>query len=365
MKALQIVYIFVFLTFLACSPAICRAQDEIEKISLDPNKQITKGNHQIPSPKTQKRNLTAKANSEEAKADSEPVAVLNIEKSKKDETSSQAGAENGENSASESAANKLAAVARRENLKSRIAAKPLTDVYRAGVGDILDIRLLNSPGKDSTLFTVLDGGLIDYPLAGEPIAVAGLTTEEIAELLSEKIKLYDVPELTVGVRDYASHKVVVSGAVEKPGVKIIRREAVPLFTVLAEAVQIPTATRAAIIRANKETVTVNLKDLNGEILVYDGDLIKILNENPVEASAKQFYFIAGLVASPGQKEFHPGLTVTQAILAAGGTIKADKAVILRQNEKGFLVSTEVDLKLVKNGRMQDIRIENGDRIEIK
>jgi protein involved in polysaccharide export with SLBB domain len=105
--------------------------------------------------------------------------------------------------------------------------------------------------------------------------------------------------------------------------------------------------------------------LNGDVLVYDGDLIKILNENPVEVSARQFYFIAGLVASPGQKEFHSGLTVTQAILAAGGTIKADKAVILRQNEKGFLVSTEVDLKLVKNGKMQDIRIENGDRIEIK
>ena len=67
MKALQIVYIFVFLTFLAFSPAICPGQDEIEKISLDPNKQITKGNHQIPSPKAQKRNLTAKANSEEAK----------------------------------------------------------------------------------------------------------------------------------------------------------------------------------------------------------------------------------------------------------------------------------------------------------
>ncbi len=96
MKALKIVYIFVFLTFLAYSPAICRAQDEIEKISLDPNKQITKGNHQIPSPKAQKRNLTAKANSEESKAVSEPVAVFNIEKSKQDEPGSQAAAENGE-----------------------------------------------------------------------------------------------------------------------------------------------------------------------------------------------------------------------------------------------------------------------------
>lgn len=351
--------------FSAFSPAICAAQDEIEKISLDPNKQITKGNHQIPSPKAQKRNLTAKANREEAKTDAEPVAVFVIEKSSKGETSSQVSSGNAENAVAESAANKLAAVARRESLRARIAAKPLTELYRVGVGDILDIRLLNSPAKDSTLFTVLDGGLIDYPLAGEPLAVSGLTSEEIADLLSEKIKLYDLPELAVGVRDYASHKVVVSGLVEKPGVKIIRREAVPLFTVLAEAVQLPTAARAEIIRSNKETFGVNLKDLSAEVLVYNGDLIKILNETPVEAPAKQFYFIAGLVASPGQKEFHPGLTLTQAVLAAGATIKANKAVIMRQNEKGFLVSTEVDLKLVKNGRMQDFRLENGDRIEIK
>lgn len=364
MKAFETICFFVFVIVLIFSPVICRAQDEVEKISLDPNKQLTKGNHQIPSPKAQKRNLTAKANSEET-GGVESVAVFKIEKSSNGETGNQAITENAAHAPGESAANKLAAIARRESLKARIAAKSLTDVYRVGAGDILDIRLLNSPNKDSTLFTVLDNGLIDYPLAGEPVAVGGLTTDEIAELLSEKIKLYDQPELAVGVRDYASHKVVVSGAVEKPGVKIIRREAVPLFTVLAEAVQSPTATRAEIIRAGNEIIGVNLKDLKGDVLVYNGDLIKMLSAPPVEASPKQFYFIAGLIASPGQKEFHSGLTITQAILAAGGAIKAGKAFIFRQNEKGFLVSTEVDLKLVKNGKIPDVKLEDGDRIEIK
>ncbi|MDQ4120028.1 MAG: polysaccharide biosynthesis/export family protein [Acidobacteriota bacterium] len=365
MKVLQIAFLSVFLMFLVFPPIDCLAQDEIEKISLDPNKRIIRGDHQIPSPKAQKKNLTAKASHEDSNNAADPVSVLIIEKSSKVETGDRAVSENPGNTAPESAANKLTAVARRESLRARIASKPLTDIYRVGVGDILDIRLLNSTAKDSTLFTVLDGGLIDYPLAGEPVTVSGLTTEEIADLLSEKIKLYDAPELAVGVRDYASHKIVVSGSVEKPGVKIIRREAVPLFTVLAEAVQLPTAARASIIRSDKETITVNLKDLTGDILVYDGDLIKILNENPPDSSPKKYYFIAGLVASPGQKEFHNGLTVTQAILAAGGTTKALKAVIMRQNENGFLVSTEVDLKLVKNGKMQDMRLENGDRIEIK
>ena len=64
---------------------------------------------------------------------------------------------------------------------STSTAKPaeplLTEIYRVGVGDVLDIRLLNSPTNRSTLFTVMPGGAIDLPMAGGAIKVAGLTTD--------------------------------------------------------------------------------------------------------------------------------------------------------------------------------------------
>jgi protein involved in polysaccharide export with SLBB domain len=40
-------------------------------------------------------------------------------------------------------------------------ARPLSEIYRVGVGDVLDIRLLNSASNKSTLFTVVESGVID------------------------------------------------------------------------------------------------------------------------------------------------------------------------------------------------------------
>lgn len=357
---LRFCFVYFSLAFFSILQGVSTAQDEIEKIKLDPNKQIVKGEHRIPSPKTQKTNLTALGTT--PKKEIEPIAINTTGSESETAPDTQIAAGNNDNS--DSSAAKLNSVARRESLKNRIASKALTEIYRVGIGDVLDVRLLNSTAKDSTLYTVLEGGLLDYPLAGEAFAVDGFTTDEIAELLIEKIKLYDSPEVAVSVRDYASHKIVVGGMVEKTGEKIIRREAVPLFTVLAEAVQHPEAVKAIVTRSNKETIEVDLKELSSDVLVYHGDLIKIAGEIPAVKS-QQFYFIAGAVSAPGQKEFHQGLTLTQAIFASGGTSKTKRATIFRQNKDGLLAQIEIDLKLIKNGKMPDVQLENGDRIEIK
>src|SRR5207249_6227883 len=105
-----------------------------------------------------------------------------------------------------------------------------SQVYRVGVRDVLDIQLADNSSTDSTLFTVLAGGLLDYPFAGNPTVVAGMTTSEIANLLRQRIKVFDNPKVTVTVRDYASHTITITGFVAVPGTKSLRREAVPLYT---------------------------------------------------------------------------------------------------------------------------------------
>jgi len=48
------------------------------------------------------------------------------------------------------------------------ASAQQTEIYRVGIGDVLDIRLLNSAANNSsTLFTVVANGVIDLPIAGE------------------------------------------------------------------------------------------------------------------------------------------------------------------------------------------------------
>src|SRR5262249_3296931 len=72
-----------------------------------------------------------------------------------------------------------------ENSRIPATARPATPAtaYSVGVGDVLDVRLTNVPTRESTLFTVLKNGTLEYPLLNGPISVAGMNTDEIARLL--------------------------------------------------------------------------------------------------------------------------------------------------------------------------------------
>lgn len=238
-----------------------------------------------------------------------------------------------------------------------------TQVYRVGVKDVLDIQLSDHPGGNSTLFTVLEGGLLEYPLAGGPIAVAGLTPPEIAALLRQRIKIFDNPAVGVTVRDYASHAVTISGFVGAPGTKVLRREAVPLYAVLAESMALPEAASATITRPGRAPIVVDLKDANlSATLVVPGDAIKISGM----PAPTEFYFVGGEIVSPGQKPYHQGLTLTQAILASGGTTTnaGSKVRVSRQGTDGRLSAEEHNLRKIQTGKTPDPVLQKGDRIQV-
>lgn len=261
-----------------------------------------------------------------------------------------------------SAQNSAAAPANSESVAK--PAAPLETIYRVGAGDVLDIRLLNAPTRESTLYTIMTGGLLEYPLAGEPFPVGGLTTDEIDARLTARIKVYEKPEVVVSVREYASHNVIVSGLANEPGTKVLRREAVPLYVVLAEAQPRPEAGRATIQRAGGQVITVELADTKATAtLVFSGDVITL---SALPPAPPQFFYIGGQVAQPGQKDFHAGMTLTQAVLASGGVTRfaGSKVKISRQGADGRLVSTEYNLKQIEAGKVPDPVLQSGDRLEV-
>jgi protein involved in polysaccharide export with SLBB domain len=244
------------------------------------------------------------------------------------------------------------------------ASLPPTSIYRVGVGDVLNIQLLNSPVRESTLYTVLAGGLLEYPLAGDALKVAGLTTDEIGAQLTSRIKIYEKPQIAVSVREYASHNVIITGLVHEPGTKALRREATPLYVVLAEAQPRADAARAIIMRAGSPPQTIDLSDTTATgALVYPNDVIRLVGAPP---PAPQFFYIGGQIAAPGQKDFHQGLTLTQAILASGGVTRfaGNKVKVMRQGADGRLATVEYNLKKIEQGKDPDPRLEAGDRIEV-
>ncbi len=244
-----------------------------------------------------------------------------------------------------------------------------TEVYKIGAGDVLFISLQNAPPKASTYFTVLNDGTIDYPLAGEMVAVAGLTSEEAEELLRGKVKLYENPQISVKVREHASHSITVLGLVEKAGERFLQREAMPLYVVKADAVVQAKANQLVIKRAGSATEILDLKDSkNEDVLIFPGDILefKSTGQNTESLSAPLYYYIGGEINSAGQKDFHAGISLTQAILASGGLRKTfvKKAVIRRKNEQGLLSPMEFDLGAIKDGKQPDPILQAGDTVEV-
>jgi protein involved in polysaccharide export with SLBB domain len=256
--------------------------------------------------------------------------------------------------------------------KESASAKPnaaannlaLTRLYRVGPGDVLDIRINDSQAPSSTLFTITPGGLLEHPSFTEPLHVGGLSVEEIGASMEGELKrraLIETPKVSVAVRDYASHTILVSGLVKDSGTKILRREAIPLYVVVADAQPLPEAAKVTVVRTEaNEAYEIDLNQpAEMNLLVRPGDVITL------HANVTQFVYIGGEVKSPGEKTFRRGLTLTQALISAGGVTEKAKEVRLgRDDGNGFLSVTRIKLKDIESGKVPDPQVRPGDRITI-
>jgi protein involved in polysaccharide export with SLBB domain len=240
----------------------------------------------------------------------------------------------------------------------------LTTIYRVGPGDVLDVRLGADASAQPALFTVTPTGLLEHPDLSTPLSCAGLTVEEITARLQERLKQSSstaTANVSVSVNEFVSHTILVSGLVKEPGPKILKREAIPLYAVAADAQPLPEAGSVTVARhePNESYVIDSVKPAEMNMLVQPGDVITF------QALPAQFIYVSGEVKSPGEKSFHRGLTLTQAIIAAGGVPrKLKEARLSRDNGKGFLVVNRYKLKDIDSGRMPDPLLQPGDRVTV-
>ncbi len=88
--------------------------------------------------------------------------------------------------------------------------------YKIESGDVLEIVILGEEELTRTLM-VMHNGTISFPLIGE-VKVVGLTTEEIARLLGEKLKTYFThPVISVILKSPTLPHISVFGEVTRPG----------------------------------------------------------------------------------------------------------------------------------------------------
>jgi polysaccharide export outer membrane protein len=91
-----------------------------------------------------------------------------------------------------------------------------SDTYKIGVGDELNVAVWHEPEVSGDL-AVRPDGVITLPFLNE-VYVAGKTTAEIRDMLTEKLKPYVTePQVTVSIKSINSRKVYAIGNIGRPG----------------------------------------------------------------------------------------------------------------------------------------------------
>jgi polysaccharide export outer membrane protein len=246
--------------------------------------------------------------------------------------------------------------------------------YQVGPGDVLQVSVYGNEDLSRTP-TVQPNGTIALPLLGD-VGVVGLTLPEIQRKLTTLLaKDFLVnPQVEVKVKEYQSQFVSVVGEVNNPGRKPLRGRT-RIFDVLIDAGGFtPRASGEVLITRREGTfeggsVTLKLRfsgaspnprDLvNLEVPLRNGDLIT--------ASAKYYVTVEGEVTRPGRYPIEEEMTLSTAVVAAGGLTRFGKdGVKIRRvsPETGKTEILEADLKAIRNGKSPDLVLRHNDVITV-
>lgn len=258
-----------------------------------------------------------------------------------------------------------------ERLLTQLGRATLMDYhdYKVGPEDLLEISVF---GQDeiSGEVRVNGQGKITMPLVGE-VKVAGQPPREIEKQLFTLYKdgqILTNPQVKVLVKEYRHQRVVVSGAVAKPGAyEIIGPRT--LLEIIGQAgglsekasdvihvVRSQSASeRAKALKVaakepfspGSETIVIDLRRL-----LMDGSMelnLPIKNGDVIHAPFAQNAYVLGAVRKPGNVPVKEKLTVAQAIALSGGldlTLASDNVTVVRFDDNGQRIDLKYNLKQV-------------------
>jgi polysaccharide export outer membrane protein len=241
--------------------------------------------------------------------------------------------------------------------------------YRLGKGDEITVDFSGRPDLAAKLIVGPDGR-ITLPLAGD-VTLDGLTRAEAAKAIETALSGYYANlSIQVTVTKYTANKVLVLGAVDKPGV--VTFDGTPtllealtrsgLLTGPNKTSQIPE--RCAIYRGRDEVVWVQLKALinsgNGlaDLRLRRDDVVY------VPTGAELFVSVLGEVQKPGAIPLTSTSTLASVLAEAGGfTGKAGNKPHIQVVDPASGISRIVSMNDVLNpAKSLEITLKPGDII---
>jgi polysaccharide biosynthesis/export protein len=242
------------------------------------------------------------------------------------------------------------------------SARESSHSLQLGVGDLIELTVYDVPELSSKT-RISSSGDIYCALIG-PTHVAGLTTEEAADLIEKRLSAFlKNPYVSVFVTEYASQGASLLGEVAKPGVYPVLGEQ-HLFDLIS-------ASGGLTEKAGRSITVTHRSDPDKPVTV---PLSRNLSDNP-ESNIKVFpadtivvrkadiVYVVGDVGRPsGLLMDASGLTVLKAVALAGGTTRTAKlsgAKILRKGPDG-MIETPVQLKKILQAKAPDLSLQADD-----
>jgi polysaccharide export outer membrane protein len=162
---------------------------------------------------------------------------------------------------------------------------PAADQYKLGVGDVLEISVLQ-PDQFTTAVTVSPDGSISFPYIGS-VQVKGKATADVQDEIQRKLAdgYIKYPVVTVYLRESRSRKYLVSGEVMKPGSYALEDNitVVRAISIAGGFTKFGSASRVKVLRQRKEgpgydAIKVDLKRaLDGQseddLVLVPGDMV--------------------------------------------------------------------------------------------
>ncbi len=227
---------------------------------------------------------------------------------------------------------------------------PDTD-YRVGPQDVINVRIYGEEKLSGRIRIDTDGSF-PFEYLGR-VKAEGLTTVEIENYLTKALAdgYLRTPQVSVEVIEYRSQSVFVTGEVRSPNKYSLPGNSMTLMDVLTQAgsitpnagnwVQITHARPDVEVLGPSASVEYDLRVNLRDIQTGKAQNIKLSDGDTIFVPKAERIFVVGYVRNPQGIVYEEGMTVFEAIAAAGGI-----------SEKG------------SNSRIDIIRIENGKRREI-
>ena len=233
------------------------------------------------------------------------------------------------------------------------------DGYLVGVGDMLHVEVYGeSFGGD---FVVGPTGTIRFPYC-DVVEVGNETVFAVEAALRDCLSdgYLNNPQISVRIGEYRSQRIEVLGAVGKPGVYFLEGETT-LRSVIGQAggVQADKTTGRVVVSRGAERIVVLLEEVEGPkggLSLSRGDVISV-EEGAV-------VYVGGEVENPGAIGYIDGLTVTQALMKAGGPTGLARlrgAFLLREGEPRM----SVNIRRMLRGKDADFLMKPGDKLVVQ